>query len=455
MVINMTTKTPINDYIKEYCESDFSRFHMPGHKGQKLHGLEAFDITEINGADYLYEADGVIAKSEEITSQIFGSKRTLYSTEGSSLSIKTMLNIVCQNRNDFNQSTFILAPRNVHKAFINGCSLLDIDVKWIYSNDISQGLCSCIVNADEVANAIKECERIPDAVYITSPDYLGTIADIKGISEVCHEKNIPLIVDNAHGAYLKFLDKSIHPIDLGADMCCDSAHKTLPVYTGGSYLHISKSAPNGWAECSKEAMALFASTSPSYLIMESLDKCCGELQGDLSHRIRACAKNILSIQKNIKSLGWDIRQDEPLKLTIYSQSMGYTGDELAQILREKKIECEYADISSVVLMCSPYNNENDFKRLISAFSQIRKKDKIEVKNRAQLKIPRAIIKMPIRQAFFSKSKKISVEYAEGKICGKPALSCQPSIPIIFPGELITKVIIEILKSYGIFEINVI
>ena len=137
MVINMTTKTPINDYIKEYCESDFSRFHMPGHKGQKLHGLEAFDITEINGADYLYEADGVIAKSEMLTSQIFGSKKTLYSTEGSSLSIKTMLNIVSQNRKDFSQNPLILAPRNVHKAFINGCCLLDIDVEWIYSNDIS------------------------------------------------------------------------------------------------------------------------------------------------------------------------------------------------------------------------------------------------------------------------------------------------------------------------------
>ena len=455
MVINMTTKTPINDYIKEYCESDFSRFHMPGHKGQKLHGLEAFDITEINGADYLYEADGVIAKSEKLTSQIFGSKKTLYSTEGSSLSIKTMLNIVSQNRKDFSQNPLILAPRNVHKAFINGCCLLDIDVEWIYSNDISQGLCSCIVTADEVDIAIRECERIPDAVYITSPDYLGNIADVKGISQVCHEKNIPLIVDNAHGAYLKFLDKSLHPIDLGADMCCDSAHKTLPVYTGGSYLHISKSAPNSWAECSKEAMALFASTSPSYLIMESLDKCCGELQSDLPQRIRDCAKNILSIQKNIKSLGWDIRQNEPLKLTIYSQSMGYSGNELAQILREKKIECEYADKSCVVLMCSPYNKENDFKRLISTFSQISRKGKLEVNHGEQFEISRAITKMPIRQAFFSKSKKISVEYAEGKICGKPALSCQPSIPIIFPGELITGDIIEILKSYGIFEISVI
>ena len=106
-------------------------------------------------------------------------------------------------------------------------------------------------------------------------------------------------------------------------------------------------------------------------------------------------------------------------------------------------------------MCSPYNKENDFKRLISTFSQISRKGKLEVNHGEQFEISRAITKMPIRQAFFSKSKKISVEYAEGKICGKPALSCQPSIPIVFPGELITGDIIEILKSYGIFEISVI
>ena len=455
-VMKMIKKTPINDYINKYCKADFSRFHMPGHKGIKLHGLEPFDITEINGADYLYEADGIIAKSEEVTSQLFGTAKTLYSTEGSSLSIKTMLNIVCQNRKDFQRKASILAPRNVHKAFINGCCLLDIDVHWIYPNDLSKNLCSCLVTVSEVERTIDECETLPDAVYITLPDYLGNLADITGIAEVCHKKDIPIIVDNAHGAYLKFLDQSLHPIDLGADMCTDSAHKTLPVYTGGSYLHISKNAPNGWAGCAKEAMSLFASTSPSYLIMESLDKCCGELQSDLPQKIRECAGIVSSVQHSIEELGWDIQQNEPLKLTVFSQNMGYTGEELSQLLRDKKIECEYADLNCIVLMCSPYNKQEDYQRLVDAFSEIKPKGSLaDMEVNELIKIPKAIIKMPIRQAFFSKCTRISVDLAEGKICGKPALSCQPSIPIVFPGELITAEIIKILKSYGIFEISVI
>ena len=451
----MKKKTPINDYIKQYCNDDFSRFHMPGHKGIKLHGLEHFDITEIAGADYLYEPEGIISQSEELTSKLFGTAKTLYSTEGSSLSIRTMLNIICSCRKDFSKRALILAPRNVHKAFINGCCLLDIDVGWIYSSVEFESLCSCLVTAEDVIRAIEEYESVPDAVYITSPDYLGNLADITKIAEVCHAKGIPLIVDNAHGGYLKFLNRSLHPIDLGADMCVDSAHKTLPVYTGGGYLHISKNAPKCWAECSKEAMALFASTSPSYLIMESLDKCCGELQGDLPQRIRECAEVISNVQKKIRSYGWDIYQNEPLKLSICTESMGYTGIELAEILRSRKIECEYADTSYVVLMCSPYNKKADFSRLVNAFSEIKSKGNIaNVKNAQQTKMPRAITKMSIRQAFFAKSKKISIEFAEGKICSKPALSCQPSIPIIFPGELITGDIIKILKSYGIYQISV-
>ena len=446
-------KTPINDYIDSYCHSGFSRFHMPAHKGRILHGLEQWDITEIAGADYLFEADGIIAQSEKLTSEVFGSGATLYSTEGSSLSIKTMLGIIAQCRNNKSQKALIIAPRNVHKAFINGCCLLDIEVKWVYPDSPSAELCSSSVTADDIEKAIKECDRKPDAVYITSPDYLGNIADLGEISAVCKKHSIVLAVDNAHGAYLKFLEKSLHPIDSGADICCDSAHKTLPVYTGGSYLHISKTAPSEFFGCAKSMMALFASTSPSYLIMGSLDKCCGELQGDLPERIRECVKKVSKTAEKIRLLGWDVRQSEPLKLTIYSDSMGYSGNELAEILRKHKIECEYADLRCMVLMCSPYNDEVDFSRLEKAFAETPKGN--DIADSETDFIPHAIVKMPIRQAYFSDYKNVSVDDASGRICARTALSCTPSIPIIVSGELITKDIIKILKKYSIFTIDVI
>lgn len=229
---------------------------MPGHKGRVLHGMENRDITEIKGADYLYESEGIIAESEALTAEVFGAGKTLYSTEGSSLSIKTMLGIIKSCRKNREERMVVAAPRNVHKAFIDGCCLLDIDVAWVYPQKLSAQLCSSSITALDIRRTIMEFGRIPDAVYITSPDYLGNMADIRSISEVCREMEIPLLVDNAHGAYLKFLEESLHPLDSGADMCVDSAHKTLPVYTGGGYLHISKSAPEEWFYCAKEVMSL-------------------------------------------------------------------------------------------------------------------------------------------------------------------------------------------------------
>ncbi|MGN1132836.1 MAG: arginine decarboxylase, partial [Oscillospiraceae bacterium] len=250
--------TPINDFVNEYRNKNFSRFHMPGHKGVCLHGMEPLDITEIKGADYLYDAEGIIGESERLTSRLFGTQKTLYSTEGSSLSIKAMLAVIVLCRKDTAQKPYIIASRNVHKAFIDGCCLLDIDVDWVYAEK-SGGLCSSLVTADEIEDAIRNAKRKPDGIYVTSPDYLGNILDIESIAGVCRRYGIPLAVDNAHGAYLKFLKKSRHPMDLGADLCSDSAHKTLPVYTGGSYLHISKNAPKEFADCAKSAMSLFAS----------------------------------------------------------------------------------------------------------------------------------------------------------------------------------------------------
>lgn len=451
-IIMDMSKTPVNDFIIEYKNNGYSRFHMPGHKGEILHGLENMDITEINGADYLYESQGIIARSESLTAKIFGAGKTLYSTEGSSLSIKTMLGIIKSCQRDIGR-TVIAAPRNVHKAFIDGCCLLDIDVEWIYPQRMSEQICSSSVTADDVKQTIDGCGRMPDAVYITSPDYLGNIADIEAISAVCREKNVPLLVDNAHGAYLKFLERSLHPLDLGADMCADSAHKTLPVYTGGGYLHISKNAPKEWRESAKEIMSLFASTSPSYLIMGSLDKCCGELMDTLPDRIRECAKRVKKAAEVIASAGWDIKNFEPLKLTVFTEKCGYSGNKLAQLLREKKIECEYSDPSCVVLMCSPYNKEQDFQRLENAFGDI----PILRERKAGIGgvIPKAKVKMPIREAYFSRHEKVKTEDALGRICARAAVSCQPSVPVVVPGEEITGEVMKILKRYSIFYVDVI
>ena len=214
-------KTPIVDFVKGYREAGPSRFHMPGHKGRTFLGCEALDITEISGADVLYHADGIIAESEENATALFGTAHTFYSAEGSTLAIKAMLALATERKSG--ERPLVLAGRNAHKAFIYGAALLDLDVEWLYPAE-GDHLCACEITPEMLRAALGSMAKKPNAVYITSPDNLGRVADIAGLSAVCREWHVPLLVDNAHGAYLGFLTPSQHPIALGAAMCCDSAH---------------------------------------------------------------------------------------------------------------------------------------------------------------------------------------------------------------------------------------
>lgn len=439
---------PINDFVKAYAHSGTARFHMPGHKGRKFHGLEALDITEIRGADYLFDAKGIIGDSERQTAAAFGSARTLYSTEGSSLCIKTMMGIVHRCRRSEGRRMTVAAPRNVHKAFINACILLDIDVVWVYPEKSCRSLCSGGVSAEDIEKAV--CGRDIDCVYITSPDYLGFISDIRAISALCRSMDIPLVCDNAHGAYLAFLEEDLHPLALGADMCCDSAHKTLPCYTGGAYLHISKDAPAAFSECSKEMMSLFASTSPSYLILQSLDLCSDYLTRSFRQDLRCAAARTALCKKRLSEMGFSIVGEEPCKITVCAADTGLTGDKLGDLLREKGVEPEYTDEGYTVLMTSPFNTEEDFAALERAMSSV------PIDSAAAFApdlIPRAERCLPIRQAALSPSEPVPTDLAAGRICAMTVTCCQPSVPIAVSGERINDDIVKLLKKYGIISIN--
>ena len=227
--------TPIFDFVKAYAASNAERLHMPGHKGVSMLGCESLDITETYGADSLYEADGIIKDSETNASLLFECD-TFYSTEGSSQCIRAMLYLTALEAKKAGKKPRVLAARNAHKVFLSAAALLDLDVEWIHGGDT---FLSCNISAKDVEAAI--LKYAPTTLYLTSPDYLGNVLDIAEISTVCKKYGVLLLVDNAHGAYLKFLEKSHFPIDLGADICCSSAHKTLPVLTGGAYLHIANS----------------------------------------------------------------------------------------------------------------------------------------------------------------------------------------------------------------------
>ncbi|AMJ42488.1 amino acid decarboxylase [Anaerotignum propionicum] len=439
--------TPIYDFVKEYLEKGTVRLHMPGHKGSPLLGCEALDITEIKGADDLYHAQGIIRQSENNATRLFGTKRTFYATGGSSQCIGAMV-YLAMLRGKKGQP--ILAARNAHKAFLHTCALLDLEVVWIYPEE-EASLCSCPILTQQLESILKSMEVLPFALYITSPDYLGGMADIKGLSEVCRKYGIPLLVDNAHGAYLRFLPESLHPMDLGADMCCDSAHKTLPVLTGGAYLHIGRDALP-FEKDGKNALALFGSTSPSYLTLQSLDLCNEVLAEGYREKMHGVCEKVKQLAVQLREKGYFLQNYEPLKIVLEGAKMGITGYDLAKFLRESGIEPEFADADHLVMMFSTENGEVDFKRIENALPPMIAKSTEGERTTLPFRGEQV---MSIREAMFARRCTVKVEQALGRICATPAVSCPPAIPIAISGERITEEMIRLFFLYGIEEIDVV
>lgn len=439
--------TPICDFVRKYAASDSVRLHMPGHKGESLLGFEKYDITEIGGADSLYEADGIIAESEKNASSLFGCP-TFYSTEGSSQCIRAMMHLICTCKNKKRPRPVIAAGRNAHKTFISAAALIDFDIIWLTSPETSY--LSCAVDAEAVEKLFDDSENAPDAVYLTSPDYLGNCADIEAIAKVCHKHGALLAVDNAHGAYLAFLEPSRHPIALGADLCCDSAHKTLPVLTGGAYLHIS-AGHSDMVSGAKTALSLYGSTSPSYLILQSLDAANAYLDDGYRTKLGAFVSEIAALREELKNLGYTMPADEPLKITISAKAYGYTGFELAEHLEQNGMVCEFADPDFLVLMLTP-ENAGKQEKLLSVFAGLCRKDAL-IAPPPKFSLPERV--MTVREAVFSPYETLPVEKCIGRVLSAVSVGCPPAVPIVVSGERIDENAAKCFRYYGIETCSVV
>lgn len=471
----MSMNTPIVDFVRHYAQQNIARLHMPGHKGHGPLGCEELDITEISGADELYEAEGIIAQSEANAARLFGTARSFYSTEGSSQCIRAMLQLALQGRADRAHRPVLLAARNAHKALLYAAALLDFDIRWLWPTPEAAGaLCTCPAEPEALSSeldALAAAGCTPFGVYLTSPDYLGFVQDIAGLAAVCHAHGVPLLVDNAHGAYLHFLKEgSRHPIQLGADLCCDSAHKTLPVLTGGAYLHLSASVQADDAAV-QSALALFGSTSPSYLILQSLDAANAALAGDFREKLELCRWRLGMLWRELEMLcpGFALplsgAHQEPLKLTLDAGQAGLTGQQLAQRLRENGVECEYADPRYVVLMPSADSAEQDFARVQKALTAVCAEKRAPLPPEsgedaaAFAALAEALQHQParvtIREAVLSPQEMIPAAEAVGRICAAPAVSCPPAVPIVVSGEVIPPAALPLFARYGIERVAVI
>lgn len=414
-----------------------ARFYMPGHKGALP--LDARDdITEITGADSLYEASGLLREAERRTAAVYGAKETIYSAGGATLCIQAML-AAASRRYRFRK---IAVARNCHISFVNACALLNLDPVWIFPDT------QHYVSGQITPQQLEQClQQNPDvgAVYVTSPDYFGVCSDVAGLAEVCRTNGIPLLVDNAHGAHLHLYGR--HPLQQGAALCCDSAHKSLPVLTGGAFLHANDGTT---ASELKEAMALFGSTSPSYLILQSLEQATEYLQTLAQADFDELARRMDQLRTLARETGVFVYDSEPTKLSLCGIPC-HEKETLAEYFHAHGIEYDYAAGDAVVLMASPFNTEEEFTCLEQALRGLRAKKSPVVDS-----LPQPKRRMALREAVFAASEEVPVgDELVGRVAAQTSVQCPPGVAAVVPGEEFGPEHIRFLKNTGIFRTKVV
>ncbi len=427
--------TPFFNQIQQLAAKDTARFHVPGHKGNSaslafMGEALFFDVTEVEGACDLSNPEGSLAQSQHNMAKAYGSGATLYSASGSTSCIQAMLTLFV------GMGGRVVMARNCHVAAVRAIAFLDADPTWLTPEEGPP-------TSLQINDALRESGA--KAVYITSPDYYGRIADIPAISTVCKKYNAALLVDNAHGAHLRFMEQNLHPISLGADATADSAHKTLPCLTPAALLHLNDASLAGAA---RQVLNLYSSTSPSYLVLQSLDIAAGRLlAGDIP--FIAAAKQLADAAKTFSHL-LQPGQD-PLKLCLRPAQSGWLAEEINQALLAAGIYPELADKEHIVLMASPSNTKEDYQRLADILHVFTKKEPIKNEIFHFQPINKAC---SIRKALFAPSETLPVQQAVGRVCASLAVPCPPGMPIVLPGEIISQTAAVQYLTGGIPTLNV-
>lgn len=444
--------------LKTYSETDYYGFHMPGHKrNQSFLSNElpyGQDITEIEGFDDLHHPQTILKEAQERAAKVYGAEETCFLVNGSTVGI---LSGILGNTK---RGDHILVARNCHKSVYHGIELNGLIPHFLYP-EYSQDL---KLNTGITVSAVKAALKAhPDisAIVLVSPTYDGVLSDIKGISEAAHEKKIPLIVDEAHGAHFGF-----HPyfpenaLSKGADVVIHSVHKTLPSLTQTALLHMQGNLVN--KKRVRKYLDMLQSSSPSYILMASIDACIHFLETEKEKAFETYAKELHSLREALKGLKTievvepkEVEYD-PSKIVISSGKSGKSGKELYQILLEKyHLQMELAAGTYTLAMTSVGDTKEGLTRLKEALFEM--DQQLEV---SQEKEKNMLGKLPVGERVFTSE--ALEEWAEshpekvgagtftdsvGKVSLEYAYLYPPGIPLIVPGERITEEIAETLCLY--------
>ncbi len=452
-------RTPIHDdIINEFLFDDYARPGSPAHKGNGPLEIEAPDIGDGLSPHLLYDEGGIINESELCASELFGCN-TFYSIEGSSLAIRAMVLLTVRNARREGREPLILAPRNVSSAFVSALGFTGAKIEWLGGEALGE----CYLSAKDVKGALKRHleegrkrgKEAPYALYVTSPDKLGNMLDIRALAELCRENGILLLVDASEGAYLRFLSPSLYPTDLGADMCAGSASRTLGGLRGTAYLHISNDAPWFLHFFARDALSAFAGTAPSYAMLSSFDILNKYLDNGYSDKLADFVEYVANCKQTLTNVGYKLVGDEPMKITICTKEYGYDGRQFAKLLDFRHINVEYADSDYVVLMPSP-EERGSLEYAISKILGIPPNPSGRQSLRS-CPAPRPSVppsRVGIREALLMPSEYSELAAARGRILASLSLSSVASFPLAMPGEELTEELIDMLEYYGVEGLRV-
>ncbi|MFT9055221.1 MAG: DegT/DnrJ/EryC1/StrS family aminotransferase [Ethanoligenens sp.] len=443
---------PLYAAVRAYAETHPLRLHTPGHAG-KADALSVFgnllslDVTELPETDSLFEADGPIRAAEEKAARAFGASHTLFSAGGATLCIQAMLRLASQSGN-----RRVVIARGAHRSAIHAMSLLDLEPIWVWPEPFKDSSLPGVVPPQAVEQALAGSGAA--CVYVTSPDYYGILSDIEGIAAVCRRHDVPLLVDGAHGAHLHYLEGGVlHPLAQGADLVCDSAHKTLPVLTGGAFLQMG--ATRFSRDSAKDAMALFGSSSPSYLILLSLDlaRAWGEQHGKKAFAALQARVNALYDRLAIRDLLPPPAPRDPVRITLDVGRVGLSGAEADSWLRKRGISIEMHDDRHIVMLPSVFHDEADFAALTDALTALPIRRTLAPAIATAPEHPDAA--MTPGEALRAACERLPVEQTAGRVAAEGCCPCPPGIPLVCPGERISASLAAALKNYGVNALNVI
>lgn len=446
--------------LLDYSQSDYYPFHMPGHKRNHtlpVHDMLSMDITEIDDFDNLHHAKEILKTGMERAATLYHADHSYFLVNGSTCGILSAISAVTK------QGDTILMARNSHKSAYHAAILKELHLHYLYPEPIPETEINGGISPEETERFLSLYPEIK-AVFITSPTYEGIVSDVDTIAKIAHSYNIPLIVDEAHGAHFGFSKGfPASAVTQGADLVIQSLHKTLPALTQTALLHLNGKRVN--QKCLESYLRIYQTSSPSYLLLSSIDSCLSLLETNsiplfheyekrLNHIREELSKLhyifIPTIKKNNKTCVFSV-DNSKLLLSCHHPSMD--GKKLYQTLREcYHLQCEMCMGSYVLAMTSIMDTEEGFNRLIQALKEIDESlAKIPIKNQTKpiFTSPQIhlLTECSIAESQNHHSTWISLSKSEGTICSAFIYLYPPGIPLIVPGERISKKILDCITQY--------